>query len=81
MIGPKPPTICFYFNSEETRYMRKIHCVECGLPIMEITGTMRTIIDNEGWGFDRTQEMKDKGFVLGLEVWCKRCQTPYRIYY
>lgn len=71
----KPP-ICIFMSSDRSRNLvrRKLHCVKCGLHILDTSSDPKTIVDAPSDG-----DLNHEHFV---EVRCSRsgCAQHYRIY-
>lgn len=79
MFDTQPKPISIYlvrrdpdpaFFDEQYRYARTIHCLNCGRTLISVTADVMSIIDT-GIRVD-SQDM--------LEIWCKRCKTPFLIF-
>lgn len=78
----KPEVISLFMQSinkdpafyNEYVYERMLHCLTCGLAICTITNQVLYAVDNPGLPLEM---LTGYGYV---EVRCKRCKQPYRIF-
>lgn len=83
VIAHQRPPLSILLQASDSPYHRRIHCVECGLPIAEIVDNVSYIVDNSG-EMSATREELQRDVIGGyVEIQCKRssCHQHYRIYY